>query len=64
MGNSDIESSTVYTAPTSIFESLPGCSNRNLPRLPMHMHAEEIIPTFLTSNIYIGLCLPKVLTMT
>jgi len=28
------------------------------------MHAEDIIPTFLTSNIYIGICLPKALTLT
>jgi hypothetical protein len=28
------------------------------------MHAEEIIPTFLTSNIYIGICLAKALTLT
>jgi len=27
------------------------------------MHAEEIIPTFSTSNIYIVLCLPKALTL-
>jgi len=28
------------------------------------MHAKKIIPRFLTSNIYIGLCLPKALTLT
>jgi len=28
------------------------------------MHAEGIIPTFLKSNIYIGICLPKTLTLT
>lgn len=28
------------------------------------MHAEDIIPTFLTSNIYIGVCLPEALTLT
>jgi hypothetical protein len=28
------------------------------------MHAEDIIPTFLKSNIYIGICLPKDLTLT
>jgi hypothetical protein len=27
------------------------------------MHAEEIIPTFSTSNIYIGQCLPDALTL-
>jgi len=28
------------------------------------MHAEDIIPTFLKSNIYIGICLAKALTLT
>jgi hypothetical protein len=28
------------------------------------MHAEDIIYTMLTSNIYIGICLPNALTMT
>ena len=28
------------------------------------MHAEDIIPTFLKSNTYIGICLPKALTLT
>jgi len=28
------------------------------------MHAEDIIPTFLKSNIYIEICLPKALTLT
>ena len=28
------------------------------------MHAEDIIPAFLTLNIYIGICLPKALTLT
>jgi hypothetical protein len=28
------------------------------------MHAEEIIPIFLISNIYVGLCLPTALTLT
>jgi hypothetical protein len=28
------------------------------------MHAEDIIPTFLKSNIYIRICLPKALTLT
>jgi hypothetical protein len=50
-----------YTAPPCFFESLPGHSNWSLPRLPLHMHAEEIIPTFSTSNTYIRLCLPKAL---
>jgi hypothetical protein len=28
------------------------------------MHAEAMIPIFLTSNIYIGICRPKTLTLT
>ena len=28
------------------------------------MHAQVIIPTFLTLNIYIALCIPKALTLT
>jgi len=58
-----LEASAVYTAPPFFVESLPGRSNSSLPRLPLHMHAEEIVPAFLTSNIYIGLCLPKALTL-
>jgi len=58
------ESSAVDTAPPFFVESLPGLLNCSLPRLPLHMHAEEIVPAFLTSNIYIGLCLPKSLTLT
>jgi len=56
-------SSVVYTAPLIFGESLPGLSNRSLPRLLLHMHAEKIVPAFLTLNIYIGLCLPKALTL-
>jgi len=59
-----LESSAVYTAPPFFVESVYGHSNRSLPRLPLHMHAEDIIPTFLTSNIYIRICLPKALTLT
>jgi len=59
-----LKSSAVFTVPPFFVESLHGRSNRSLPRLPLHMHAEDIIPTFLTSNIYIGLCLPKALTLT
>jgi len=55
------ESSTVYTAPPFFVKTLPGRSNRNLPRLWLHMHAQEIISTFLTWDIYLGLCLPKAL---
>jgi len=59
-----LESSAVYTAPHFFVESVHSRSNRSLPRLPLHMHAEDIIPTFLTSNIYIGICLPEALTLT
>jgi hypothetical protein len=54
----------VYPAPPFFIESLHGRSNQSLPALPLHMDAEEIIPTFLTSNIYISLCLLKALPMT
>jgi len=59
-----LEASAVSTAPPFFVESLHGRSNWSLPRLPLHMHAEDIIPTFLTLNIYIRLCLPRALTMT
>jgi hypothetical protein len=57
-------SSTVHTAPPVFVDSLPGRSTRSLSHLPLHMYAVEIIPTFLTLNIYIGQCLPKALTPT
>jgi len=59
-----LESSTIYTAPPFFVESIHGLSNRSQPRLPLHMHTGDIIPTFLTSNIYIGICLPKALALT
>jgi len=59
-----LESSTVHAAPPIFVETLHGRSNRSLPRLPLHMHAQAIVPTFLMSNIYIGLCIPKALTLT
>jgi len=59
-----LESSAVYTAPPFVVEFLLGRSKRSLPWLPLHMHAEKIIPKFLTSNIYMGICLPKALTLT
>jgi len=58
-----LEASAVSTAPPFFVESPHDRSNRSLPRLPLHMDAEDIIPTFSTSNIYIGLCLPKALTL-
>ena len=54
-----LEYSAFYTAPPFFVETLPGRSNRSLPHLPLHMPAEAIIPTFLTLNIYIVLCLPN-----
>jgi len=59
-----LESRLVNTAPPIFVKTLPGRSNRSLPRLPLHMHAQIIIPTFEMSNIYIGLCLPKAHTLT
>jgi hypothetical protein len=59
-----LESSAVHTAPPFVVETLHGRSNSSLPRLPSHMHAHAIVPTFLMSNIYIGLCIPKALTLT
>jgi len=59
-----IESSANYTAPPFFVESVHGRSNWSLPRLPLPLHAEEIIPTFLTFNIDIGQCLPNAFTMT
>jgi hypothetical protein len=59
-----LESSAVYTAPLFLVETLPGRSNMSLPRLPLHMHAQVIILTFLMWNIDIGICHPKALTLT
>ena len=59
-----IESSAVYTVPPSYAETVTGHSNKSLTRLPLHMNIAEIIRTCLISNIYVGLCLPKALTMT
>jgi len=58
-----LESSAIYIAPPLFVESLQGRSKRNLPCLPLHSHAEEIIPTVLTSNIHIEWCLPKALNL-
>jgi hypothetical protein len=59
-----LQSSMFYTAPPMFVEYLPCHSSRRQPRLPLHRHGEEIIPTFLTSNIYIQLCVRKSLTLT
>ena len=57
------QSSAVHTAPPFFVETLHGRSNWSLPRLLLLMHAQAIIPTFLTSKIYIGLCISKALTL-
>jgi len=54
-----LESSEVYPAPSFFVETLPDRSNRSLPHLPLHTHAQAMIPRFLTSNIVIRLCLPN-----
>jgi hypothetical protein len=59
-----LESSAVHTVPPFFVETLHGLSNRSLPCLPLHMHAQAIVPTFLKSNIYMGLCIPKLRTLT
>ena len=59
-----LESSAVYTTPPGFVESLHSPIRRNLPRLPLYMCPEVIIPTLLMWNIYIGICLPKALTVT
>jgi len=59
-----LKASAVSTAPPFLFESLHAHSNRSLPRLTLHIQAEDILPTFKTLNIYIGLCLPRALTLT
>jgi hypothetical protein len=40
-----LESSAANNAPQIFVESLQGDSNRSLPSLPFHMHAEENSPT-------------------
>jgi hypothetical protein len=63
MDASDLESYTVDTTPPYFAESLPCRSNRSLPNQLFPIHAEEILATFSTSNIYIGQCLLKALTL-
>jgi len=46
-------SSAVNTVPPFLVESLQGRSNSSLPCLPLHRHAQVVIPTVLTSNIHI-----------
>jgi len=58
-----LECRAVHTATPFFVETLHGRSNRSLPCLPLHMHGQAIIPTFLTSNNYIRLCIPKALTL-
>ena len=59
-----LESCAVCTVPLCFVESIQGWSNWSRPRLPLHMHAEDSIPTFSTLDIHIGICLPKALTIT
>jgi len=58
------ESSEVYTGPPLFVETHPDCTNRSLARLPLHMYAQAIIPTFLMWNINVGLFLCIGLTLT
>jgi hypothetical protein len=58
-----LESSAAYTVASFFVESLHGHSDRSQPHLPLHLPAEELIPTCLMSNIFIGLCRPKPLTL-
>ena len=59
-----LDSRGVNTAPPFFVGTLPGHSNRSLGRVSLHMHAQVTITTFLTSNIYIRLCLHKSLSLT
>jgi hypothetical protein len=59
-----MESTEGYTVPPFFVKFLPGRSNRGLPYLPMHMHAKDMIPTILKSNIYFRLGHPNALTLT
>jgi hypothetical protein len=59
-----VVSSAVYTARPIFVISLAVHSNTGLCFLPLHMHAEENIPTFSPLNIYMGLCFLKALTLT
>jgi len=58
-----LKSCTVYTLPPFCVETLPGRSNKSLPCLLLPMHAQEIIPTFIMSNIYIEIWLSNALTL-
>lgn len=53
----------VYTALPYTVELPHGRSNRILCRLWVNMNVEEIFPTFVSLNIYIGLRLPEALTV-
>jgi len=59
-----LDPSAVHTAPPFVVATLYGRSNMSLPCLPLHMHGQAILPTFLTSSIYIELCIPTAITMT
>ena len=59
-----LETSAIYTATHFFVEFGHVRSHSSLPRLQWHMRLDEIIPTFLMWNIYIGLGLLKALTLT
>ena len=59
-----LQSSVDYTSPPIFVGTLPGRSYNSLPCLPSHIYVLSMFPTFLTSHIYIGLCLPKAIALT
>jgi len=58
-----LDSCAVNTAASFLVESIDGCPNSSLPGLQSNTHADKMIRTFLTSNIYITLYLPEALTL-
>jgi hypothetical protein len=46
-------SSPDYTAPPLFVEAVNGLLNMSLPRLPLNMDAEDMIPTFVMLNVSI-----------
>jgi len=58
-----LQSIAVHIVPPCVVETLDSRSNRSLPCLPLHMHAQPIILTLLMLNIIIGLCITNALTL-
>jgi hypothetical protein len=58
-----LEACGICTASPFVVESFHRGSDRSLPHLPLQMHAEDIIPTILTSMISMGRCHPKALIL-